>query len=116
MLWGLECAILPSPDQELWILAASLGPQAHPQGLPENGLQIHLPPKHPKMEQNGAQELSKWSPEVIKKTICHETVDIDFGCYLQHFSQLPPKTFGRLYLDPITSKKAFRNAFGIAES
>ena len=66
MLWGLETSILPSPDQETRILAASLGPQAHPQDLLENGLQIHLPPKHPKMEQNGAHELPKWSPEVVK--------------------------------------------------
>ena len=50
------------------------------------------------MEPNGAQELPKWSPEVHKSTIFHETMDIDFGCYLLHFNHIWGSTAGPKYL------------------
>ena len=94
------CSLYPA---SYWLLLGGLGPS----NLPRTGcvawiLWVPRPtpkitfkidskfilPQPPKMEPNGAQELPKWSPEVLKLSILNETVDINSGCYLKHFRHI----------------------------
>ena len=94
LLGGLEPPNLPRPGHVIRMLWS-------PRPTPKIHLKIDsksILPQAPQMEPHDPQELPKWSPEIPKLTILLETVDIDFGCYLQYFSHIWESTAGSKYL------------------
>ena len=55
--------------------------------------------------------VSKWSQNHSKNTLLHNTLDLDFCCYLQHFVAIePPNTTQKVLQNRIKKSTAFRTS------
>ena len=65
----------------------------------------------PFFHQQTPKMASKWSQNHSKNTLLHNTRDLDFCCYLQHFVAIePPNTTQQVFQNRIKKSTAFRTS------
>ena len=79
--------------------------------LSQGGHPFFEPFLRPFFYQQAPNMVPKWSQNHSKNTLLHNTRDLDFCCYLQHFVAIePPKTTQKVLQNRIKKSTAFRTS------